>query len=199
MSPELINLTLGALLNLGFALVITRGIYHPARENREYVFAFLGSNVVVYFVMSLLTRLEIGIGVGFGLFALFSILRYRTDELPIREMTYLFVLMALPVLNSVLTMQGAYFQLVLSNVFLIAVLFALEREWGFSFPEVQTVRYDNAALCAPERRPELLADLRERTGLPVERVVVRQVDLLHDSASLQVFYRTPGAAGARRS
>lgn len=202
MSPDLTNFVLGALLNLVFAVLITRFIYYPGRGNREYVFAFLGSNVTAYFVMSLLTRLEIGVGVGFGLFALFSILRYRTDELPIREMTYLFVLMALPVFNSVLATQGAYWQLGLSNGFLVAVLFMLEKELGFRFTETRTVRYDNAALCSPLRRQDLLDDLRARTGLPVQRVTVKQVDLLHDSALLQVhFYaseeHTPGSDPAR--
>lgn len=190
--PDLTNFVLGALLNLVFAVLITRFIYYPGRGNREYVFAFLGSNVTVYFVMSLLTRLEIGVGVGFGLFALFSILRYRTDELPIREMTYLFVLMALPVFNSVLATQGAYWQLGLSNGFLVAVLFVLEKEWGFRFTETHSVRYDNAALCSPLRRQDLLEDLRARTGLPVRHVTVKQVDLLHDSALLQVHYYAPG-------
>ncbi len=93
------------LLNFGFnfvvALLIVRFIYYPSTHNKRYVFTFLAFNTIIYFVLSMMAKIEMGIGVGFGLFAIFSILRYRTDPIPIREMTYLFIIAALPLINSI--------------------------------------------------------------------------------------------------
>jgi Ca2+/Na+ antiporter len=91
---ELTNLILGAGLNLLVALLIVRFIYCPSTHNRSYVFTFPAFNTVIFFVLGLLTSVSLSVGVGFGLFAIFSVLRYRTEEIPIREMTYLFVIIA---------------------------------------------------------------------------------------------------------
>lgn len=93
------DLFLGFAFNLAIALAIVRFIYYPAQPNKNYVFTFLAFNTIIYFIMSVLSTAEIGVGVGFGLFAIFSVLRYRTDTMATREMTYLFVLAGLPVVN----------------------------------------------------------------------------------------------------
>lgn len=195
---DLGNLLLGAGVNLLFALTLTFAVYFPRNRNEQYVFTFIVSNTAVFFTMGLLTRLEVGIGVGFGLFALFSILRYRTDTLPIREMTYLFVLMALPVLNSVLASQQAFAQLFISNITVIGVTVFLEYARAIPYFEREVIRYDNAALCVPARHAELLADLHERTGLDIRRVVVLKRDFLQDAAQLAIYHR-PGAGTNERS
>ena len=110
---------LGALFNLIVAVFITRFIYYPQTQTKSYVFTFIAFNSIVYFVLSLLTSTALGVGVGFGLFAIFSVLRYRTDEMPIREMTYMFILVALPVANSVLISTGDLAQLLIVNGFII--------------------------------------------------------------------------------
>ena len=133
MSTDLINLVLGAGLNLLVALAIVRFIYYPGTQNKNYVFTFLAFNTVIYFVLSMLTNATLSVGVGFGLFAIFSVLRYRTDEIPIREMTYLFVIIALPVMNSVLMAAGNFAELLAANAFVIGLLFVLEKEWGFRY------------------------------------------------------------------
>ncbi len=187
MDTDLISLALGASLNLVVALVITRGIYAVRTPDRNYIFSFLAFNTLIYFVLAMLTSVELSVGVGFGLFAIFSVLRYRTEETPIREMTYLFVLIALPVINAVLTPSGAFGQLLLANGFVVALLHILEQGWGFTFQARNRVTYERLDLIVPERRAELLADLRQRTGLPVQRVEVGRIDLLHDTAELIVF------------
>ena len=105
---DLTNLFLGFGLNLLVAVAIVRFIYYPARHSKNFVFTFLAFNTIIYFVMSLLTSAELGVGVGFGLFAIFSVLRYRTNTMSTREMTYLFILIALPVLNSIMMTAGAW-------------------------------------------------------------------------------------------
>jgi len=186
LSPELALYMGGAALNLAIALFIARFIYYPATQERQYVLTFVTFSTITYFVLGLLTSVDLSIGVGFGLFAIFSVLRYRADEMPAREMTYLFVFIALPIMNSVLVPDRQFMQLALSNVLVIAVLFFLERGWGFGAEQSKRVIYDRIELVQPARREELLADLKQRTGLNVTAVEVRRIDLLRDTAELQV-------------
>ncbi|NTW04426.1 MAG: DUF4956 domain-containing protein [Oscillochloris sp.] len=188
MSTDLLNLVLGAVLNLGVALVIVRLIYYPRTQDRNYVFSFLAFNTVIYFVLALLTSVELSVGVGFGLFAIFSVLRYRTEETPIREMTYLFVLIALPVMNAVLMPTTNLAQLLLANGVVVAVLYVLEQGWGFRFEASSRVTYERIELIRPDRRAELIADLRIRTGLPVKRVQIGRIDLLRDATEIMLYY-----------
>ena len=188
MQPELIVHLAGAGFNFLVVLIIVRLIYYPSGQDKQYVLTFLTFSTVTYFVLGLLTSVDLSIGVGFGLFALFSVLRYRTDTISAREMTYLFVVIALAVMNSVLVTQSEHIRMLASNGAVVAVMFVLEREWGFHFEARKRVVYDRVELTRPQRRDELLADLRERTGLPVRHVSVGRLDLVSDTADLTLFY-----------
>lgn len=179
---------LGFLLNLLVAIIIVRFIYYPKTQDKHFVFTFLAFNTVIYFVLSLLVKSEIGVGVGFGLFAIFHFLRYRTDPVPIREMTYLFVIMALPVMNSSGMLETNWALLLLANGLVVLTLWLLERGWGFRYQTSQKVTYENIALIVPSRRAELIADLEQRIGQKISSVTVGNIDFLHDTATLQVFY-----------
>jgi hypothetical protein len=196
MSTELTSLLLGAGFNLAVAFVIVRFVYYPVTQDKHYVFTFLAFNTVIYFVLGLLTSVELSIGVGFGLFAIFSVLRYRTDEIPIREMTYLFIIIALPVMNSVLASSGDFPQVVIANGVIVALLYVLEREWGFHFAASKKITYERVDLTTPANRERLLADLRERTGLPVTRVEVGRLDFSRDTAEVKIYYEAAAAAPA---
>ncbi len=180
------------LLNFGFnfvvALLIVRFIYYPSTHNKRYVFTFLAFNTIIYFVLSMMAKIEMGIGVGFGLFAIFSILRYRTDPIPIREMTYLFIIAALPLINSIGINSALWPQLLVANLAVVAILLVLEREWGVRYEASKRIVYEKIDLIRPDRRTELLADLELRTGLKIKRVAIGKVDFLHDTANLKVFY-----------
>jgi len=165
-----------------------RFIYYPRTREKEYVFTFLLFNTIIYFVIALLRTAELGVGIGFGLFAIFSVLRYRTDPIPIREMTYLFIIIALPVVNSAGSSQGAFWKLAVANVMVVAVMYALERAWGFRFETSSRITYDRVDLVPPGRREELLADLRDRTGLPITRVEIGRLDFLRDTAQIKAYY-----------
>ena len=179
---------LGFLLNLLVAIIIVRFIYYPKTLDKHFVFTFLAFNTVIYFVLSLLVKSEIGVGVGFGLFAIFHFLRYRTDPVPIREMTYLFVIMALPVMNSSGMLETNWALLLLANGLVVLTLWLLERGWGFRYQTSQKITYENIALIVPSRRAELFADLEQRIGQKISSVTVGNIDFLHDTATLQVFY-----------
>lgn len=194
----LTDLFLGFGLNLLVALAIVRFIYYPANPNKNYVFTYLAFNTVVFFVVSFLTSAELSLGVGFGLFAIFSVLRYRTSTMSQREMTYLFIVIALAVMNSVMVRGAEWAALAAVNAAVVAVLFMLEREWGFHYESTQAIRYDRIELIAPEHRAQMLEDLRMRTGLPVKRVAILRLNFLNDTAELRVFYDEPrGQRGLR--
>ena len=193
-----ISLLTGFAVNLLVALIIVRFIYYPVNPNKNYVFTYLAFNTVIYFVMSFLTSAELSLGVGFGLFAIFSVLRYRTNTMSTREMTYLFIVIALPVMNSVLMRSDAWDVLLAVNAIIAAVLLVLEHEWGFHYESSQRIRYDRIDLITPERRGQLLEDLRQRTGLPIKGVAVGRLNFLNDTAELRVFYDEPRGQRTRR-
>jgi hypothetical protein len=174
--------------NFLVAVLLVRFIYYPSTHNKRYVFTFLAFNTVIFFVLSFLTSVELGVGVGFGLFAIFSILRYRTDPIPIREMTYLFIIAALPVMNSAGSDGAIWPQLVAANAAILAIMLVLEKEWGFHYEASKRVLYEKIELIHPDRRAELVTDLETRTGLKLKRVSIGKVDFLHDTAELKIYY-----------
>lgn len=183
-----VNFTISFLFNLLIAVIIIRLIYYPTTHNKYYVFSFLGFNTIIFFVLSFMSSIELGVGVGFGLFAIFSILRYRTDPIPVREMTYLFIITALPVMNSV-GLDGQYWpHLVLANIAVVLILLVLEREWGFNYESSKHIIYEKVELIHPDRQAELTADLQERTGLKIKRISIGKVDFLRDIADLRIYY-----------
>lgn len=189
------NLFTGFALNVIVALIIVRGIYYPSKPDKNYVITFMAFNTLIFFVMSLLSSIEVSIGAGFGLFAIFSILRYRTDPMPPREITYLFILIGLPIINATLNSGIAWPTLLLVNVAVIAVLYVLERGWGFQYEESKRIVYDRIELIRAEDRDLLLADLRQRTGLPITRIEVGKLDFLRDSAEIKLFIHRPATVG----
>jgi hypothetical protein len=184
-----LQLPLGFLLNFSVALLIIRGIYYPIRRSKEYVFAFFTLNTGVFLISSLLGGIDLSVGFGFSLFAIFSVLRYRTNPIPVREMTYLFVLMALPVIDAVLLSQSDYLALLIANCMTVLVLYIGENEWGCHYDQKKSITYEKIGLIKPENYDRLLADLRERTGLPVTRCEVGRIDFLRDVAELEIYYR----------
>lgn len=185
---DLISFILSFGFNLLVVLVVVRFIYYPSTHNKPFVFTFVAFNTIIFFVLSFLSAIEIGVGVGFGLFAIFSILRYRTDPLPIREMTYLFIIAALPVMNSAAVNGTIWPQLIVANSAILIILFILEKEWGFKYEASKQIIYESIELIRPERRTELLADLEERTGLNIKRIVIGKMDFLRDVVNIKIFY-----------
>ena len=199
MTEDLPTFLAGAAFNFAVALVLVRFIYYPVTQDKRYVFSYLSFNTIVYFVLQFLTTSELTIGVGFGLFAIFSVLNYRTDEMPIREMTYLFAVIALPVMNSFVTGADDPTNLIIANVIVVAIMFVLEKEWGFHFESNKKLTYEVIENIRPENHSQLIEDLRQRTGLPVKRVEIGRIDFLRDTAQVRIFYDEPDTGGRVRS
>jgi hypothetical protein len=187
MNPS-INTLASFALNFAIVFIIVRFIYYPQQRDKSYVFTLFTFNTIIFFVMGLLNSSELSLGVGFGLFAIFSILRYRTDTIPIREMTYLFVLIALPVLNSILLAGSSYGEFAVANLAIIAVLFFLEKGWGFNYEVRKLVTYERIEMVRPENWSALMADLCERTGLPIKRIEIGKLNFVRDTVDLTLFY-----------
>lgn len=187
-------LFLGFFVNLVIAVLIVRFIYYPGKQSKNNVFTFLAFNTIIYFVMSILANAELGIGVGFGLFAIFSVLRYRTSAMSTREMTYLFIVIALPVMNSTLMSEREWLALLGSSLAVLTVLFLLEHEWGFHYESAKLIRYERIELIKPENHELLIADLNDRIGVTVKRFEIGNINFLNDSAELKIYYDEPRSA-----
>lgn len=185
---ESLDFLCAIVFNFVVAFIIVRFIYYPVKQSRQYVFTFLAFNTMIFFVLGFSSQIEMGVGIGFGLFAIFSILRYRTDPIPIREMTYMFVITALPMMNSVFFTQGFQIELTLANIVVIIVLAVLEKEWGFHYLAHKIILYENIELVRPDRYTELLEDLCQRTGLNIRRYEVGKINFLNDTARIKIYY-----------
>jgi len=161
----------GFVINLVAAILIFGFIYYPAhRSRKDYVFTFFVFNILIYFIAGLLRDVQLTLGFGFGLLALFSILRYRTEQIQIKEMSYLFIAISLPFMNSLfLATRITYQELLLINGFVVVMVLFLEKGWGVNYEGERLVLYEKIDLVQPNREQELLEDLRQRTGLDVKR------------------------------
>jgi len=177
------------LLNAFTTGVVVFGFYGRRGRRGDYAFTFLALSSTVFLLCFLLESVKLELGFALGLFAVFGILRYRTDAIPIKEMTYLFLLIGVALMNSLSNRKVSYAELFFANGALLLVLGLLESTWFHRGGAVLPVQYDRVELLPEVRRQELHADLGERLGVSVLRVEVKQVSYLRDSAELIVHYR----------
>jgi hypothetical protein len=181
------------LLDLLAVVLLVSGVYRPRYGRTDLFLTFFGFNLVIFLIAFSLSRVEIALGAAFGLFAVFSMLRYRTEDISATDMTYLFLVIALGLLMA--TSEGGVPALATMAGLVLGLTWLLESELIWRRELAQDVWFDDLRLLPPARRDELLAALQARTGLAVHRVEVRQVDLLRDAARLVVYHypaqRTP--------
>lgn len=176
-------------LDLACLAVIVQGVYLRKYPRREYAFTFALLNLITFGVTYMLSNVRVEMGLALGLFGVFGILRYRTEAMRIRDLTYLFVVIGLGMLNGVAGSKADVLRVVFIDATIALAVGVLELgRWGRG-EDTLTVRYDRLDLLAPERRAQLLADLSERLGVRCERVSVGTVDLMHDSAELVVTFK----------
>jgi len=184
------SLSLALFIDLVVSCIIVLGIYFPTEKDKGYVLSFFAFNISIFLIATLFSQVEISIGLGFGLFAIFSILRYRSDPLPVREMTYLFILMTLPVIDVVMLNEDMILETVIANLAILAVFFVIEKTMGLRYEVRKSITYEKIELIKPEHYDALLADLRERTGLPIKRCEIGKIDFLHDVAEIKIYYES---------
>ena len=176
------------VFNLVVITAIIRYIYYPVTKNKDYLFTYFLISLTVFLLCVLLDSVKLQLGFALGLFAIFGIIRYRTDPIPIKEMTYLFLVIGISVVNALANKKISHAELVFANMMIVFVTFGMERIWLLKGESRKNVIYEKIDLIVPERREELLADLKERTGIDIIRVEVRKIDFLKDTANLRIFY-----------
>lgn len=175
------------LINLLVIYIAAVKIYYHKRKNRDYLFTIFLLNLVIFIMCYLLSSNELSIGFAFGLFAVFSILRYRTEQVPIREMTYLFVGISIGVINALGHGSISLFAMVFANGIILGVIIYLEKKWVQN-TQMKKIQYEKIELIKPENYDALVADLKERTGLEIRRVEVGSINFLNDTATIMVYY-----------
>lgn len=189
---DFLHLLLRFGLNFGLTLLIVRGIYFRRAKRPDYVFTYLLISTSIFLLCFLLESVKLELGFALGLFAIFGIIRYRTDAIPIKEMTYLFVIIGVAVMNALSNKKVSYAELLFANFAIVALLAGMETVWIPRNHATMHIQFEKIDLILPERREELIQDLRKRTGLDVRRVDVGQVSFLRDTAELTVYYLPAG-------
>ena len=175
-------------VDLLFVFLVVRGVYTRLYRHRDYSFTYLLLNLVTFCISFVLSQVRVDLGFAMGLFAVFGILRYRTESIEVRDLTYLFVVIGQAVLNALVAPGVSLWQLLFVNIVIVGMVAVLESAPFSRREESRRVVYDRLELLAPGRASELVADLRTRTQLPVERYEIGNVDLFRDTANLVVFY-----------
>ena len=189
-SVEFLNTLVRFLICVVVNWFIIDRLYYRKSHRRDFYFTFMLMSVAIFFLVYFMMGIDRGkatMGVGLGLFGIFSIMRYRTDAMPVREMTYLFIIICLSVVHA---MAEEYAELALVDV--ITVLAIWLCELNLKVQQTKLIQYDRLELIKPERREELIADLEARTGLKIVKVYVGGVDFLKDTAVLRVTYEGDG-------
>ena len=186
-----LNLVKIFFFNLLVSFLIIQFFYYPKSRRMDYYFTFMMFSSAMCLLLFLMNNLSLEIGFTLGLFAIFGMIRYRTETVPVREMTYLFIIIAVSVINGI----GAdvpFLELVAANVLIILLIWLLESRGVFvRRTSVKLIIYDRVDLILPERRDELVEDLRKRTGLDIRDIEIGQVDFLKDTAWIKVTYELP--------
>ena len=203
-AQSLTELAIRFFLNLAVCWVIVGLFYYRKSRRRDYYFTFMVFSTAMLMLLYIMGNVEVGVGLTLGLFAIFGVIRYRTETVPIREMTYLFVIIALAAMNGLAPLYrvagalsdnphyalntGALLVTVISNLLVIGLIWFLESDKVTKHTSTKLVLYDRIELIVPERRPELVADLEKRLGLKIDNVEIGHVDFLKDAAFIKVFH-----------
>ncbi len=177
------------LVNAIAVILLVRFVYYPIHKKKEFYFSFFVLNFLVFvltFLMNM-TNAFSGFGTAIGLLAAFTLLRLRTETISIKDMTYLFIVLTVALINA--TMSGPYYELISLNLVIIGLVYSLDSDWISKSLKTKIVELDSLDNIKPEREEALLTDLRTRTGLDVKKVDVDSIDLARGRASIKIYYR----------
>jgi len=187
LTPEFFNLVFRFGFNLSIAFIIIKLIYHRDHNNNDFVFTYFMFNSLIFFFASILGSMTVNLGFAFGLFAVFAILRYRTDPIPIKEMTYLFIVITIGVINALSSSEVSYAELLFTNTALVVLTYFLETYWQNNLLLRHTVEYEIIENIKPENQEKLLLDLEDRTGLSIKHFEIGRVNFLRDTVQIRIY------------
>lgn len=176
-------------INLFFLFTTVRFIFYRNNRDKDYLFTFFMFNLMTFFICVLLRKVPMEMGFAMGLFAVFGILRYRTEALPIKEMTYLFIVIGLAMINALANKSISMSELFFTNVIIVGTTLGIETIWFNNHERSKIIVYEKISLIKPENEVELLNDLRDRTGLDVFKFSIGKIDFLKDVAEIKIYYK----------
>ena len=182
------DLVLRSIFNLLVVLYLVRYMYYKTTPRKDYLFTYILISQVIFFILFLLENVKLEMGFALGLFAIFGIIRYRTRQIPIREMTYLFLVIGITVINALANRKVSYAELVLTNVAVLVLTYLLEKVFLLKHETKREIIYENVEMIKPENRAALIQDLQKRTGLKINRVEIGRVNYLRDSVRLFIYF-----------
>ena len=175
-------------INFIFLIIIVRLIYYRVKDDKDYVFTYIMFNILTFFICFLLRKVPMQMGFALGLFAVFGIIRYRTEAIPIRQMTYLFIVIGISMINALSNKSVSIFEVLFTNGIIALITYLIDRLWFQTNEEKKSIIYEKIELIKPENKQELIKDLKERTGLPIHEVKVDKIDFLKDTAAVTIYY-----------
>ncbi|MFM1931877.1 MAG: hypothetical protein RL226_1180 [Bacteroidota bacterium] len=174
-------------IHLLIVWILVRLIYYPLAKRKDYLFTYILISISVFLLCFLLANVKIDLAFALGLFAIFGIIRYRTDAIPIKEMTYLFIVIGLSVMNA-LASGFSFPVLLIANLVILIATFGLEKIWLLRHESYKVILYERIDLIKAGNREALKADLEERTGIRINRVEVGRIDFLRDTAQIRIYF-----------
>lgn len=194
-NTHLLEFVIRFVLNTVVTMIVIRYLYYPVTRRKDYLFTYVLISLVVFSLVYLLGDAQIKMGFAFGMFAIFGIIRYRTNPIPTKEMTYLFVVIGISVINAINNEKLSIVEVVLANFLIVFVTFVLEKIWLTKQDVSKTITYERIELIKPERSDELMKDLRERTGLDIHRIEIGNIDFLRDVVKIRIYFYSPNKSG----
>lgn len=192
-NPEdFVSLIVRFSMNLLVILAIVVGLYARNSRRKDFYFSFIAVSILIFLLCFLLANVKMEMGFALGLFAVFSIIRYRTDSIPIKEMTYLFVVIVVSVINALANKKISYAELVLTNLLIVGLLFFLEKILNLRQEIMYTVLYEKIENVQAGKEDDLLSDLKQRTGKNIKRFQIERIDFLRDVAYINIFFDLNG-------
>jgi hypothetical protein len=187
--PGFLELVMRFALNTAVILILIRWLYYSTSKRKDYLFTYILIASIVFLLCFLLESVKLQIGFALGLFAIFGIIRYRTNSIPIKEMTYLFLVIGISVINSLTSTSATLVDLLFTNLVIVFITFGLEKLWLIKHESSKIIIYEKINLIRPENRKELLKDLSERTGISkINRIEIGRIDFLRDTCEMTIFY-----------
>ena len=188
-TPDFGKLIFKFCINLSFLFVLIRLVFYSKNRDKDYLFTFFMFNLMTFFICVLLRKVPMEMGFAMGLFAVFGILRYRTEALPIKEMTYLFIVIGLAMINALTNKSISFAELFFTNLVVVGTTWGIESIWFKNNEQNKTVIYEHIQNIKPENEQKLMEDLKVRTGLNIFKITVGDVDFLKDTVAIKIFYR----------
>ncbi len=187
-SVDFIELAARFLFNMLVVIIGVRYLYYPVAKRKDYLFTYIILSAVIFLLCFLLENVKLQLGFALGLFAIFGIIRYRTDAIPIKEMTYLFLVIGISVINALANKKVSYAELLFTNLILLLVAYLLEHVFLLKHESTKTVLYEKIDMIKAGKRELLMADLEERTGLKINRIEIGRINFLRDTVRIKIYY-----------